>query len=64
MISYSVEANHVDDSTFKFKGLSTDTKPTGSFEGKKIANASSFFEMDTQNVYFYDGATSDWLSQP
>ena len=48
----------------ELSGLSTDTKPTGSFEGKKIANASSFFEMDTQNVYFYDGATSDWLSQP
>lgn len=47
-----------------FKGLSTDTKPTGTFEGLKITNGSSFFEMDTQQVFFYDGDSEDWLDQP
>lgn len=47
-----------------FKGKSTDTKPTVTFEGLKIVNGSSFFEMDTQEVYFYDGDVNDWLPQP
>lgn len=47
-----------------FKGLSTDTKPTQTFNGLKITNGSSFFEMDTQDVYFYDGAANEWLDQP
>ena len=34
----------------KFDGLSTDTKPTGTFNGMKIVNGSSFFEMDTQEI--------------
>lgn len=50
--------------TLAFKGLSTDTKPTLEFEGLEIKNGSSFFEMDTQDVYFYDGGTNTWLSQP
>ena len=47
-----------------FKGLSTDTKPTVKFEDIPITNGSDFFEMDTQDVYFYDGATNSWLAQP
>lgn len=50
--------------TLSFKGLSTDTKPTQTFNGLDIKNGSSFFEMDTQDVYFYDGGTDSWLSQP
>lgn len=64
MISYSVKAQHADDAEFSFKGLSTDTKPTGTYDGQKIANSSTFFEMDNQTVYFYDGGTSSWLAQP
>lgn len=47
-----------------FKGLSTDTKPTVNYGSLKIINGSTFFEMDTQEVYFYDGATDSWLEQP
>lgn len=47
-----------------FKGLSTDSKPTVKFDSLPILNGSSFFEMDTQEVYFYDGATDSWLTQP
>ena len=47
-----------------FKGLSTDTKPTVTFNSLPIFNGSTFFEMDTQEVYFYDGDADDWLTQP
>lgn len=50
--------------TLEFKGLSTDTKPTLEYEGLEIKNGSSFFEMDTQDVYFYDGGSNTWLPQP
>ena len=64
MISYSVRANETDTVIFSFKGLSTDTKPTGTHDGQTIANSSTFFEMDTQEVYFYDGGSGSWLAQP
>lgn len=47
-----------------FKGLSTDSKPTGTYNGLKIVNGSTFFEMDTQDCYFYDGGSNTWLAQP
>lgn len=55
-----------DDTTeeLSFKGLSTDIKPTVTYDDLKITNGSSFFEMDTQEVYFYDEATESWLDQP
>lgn len=63
MISYSLTAQTENDYEFGFKGLSTDTKPTGEYDGKAIANGSSFFEMDTQAVFYYDGGTDSWLGQ-
>lgn len=55
-----------DDTTneLSFKGLSTDTKPTVNYNSLKITNGSTFFQMDTQEVYFYDEATESWLTQP
>ena len=47
-----------------FMGLSTDSKPTQNYNGLKIKNGSTFFEMDTQQVFFYNGATDSWLAQP
>lgn len=47
-----------------FKGLSTDSKPTTKFGSIPITNGSSFFEMDTQKCFFYDGGTDSWLPQP
>ena len=64
MITYAVKAQSVNDAEFGFKGLSTDTKPTGVFANQEIANSSTFFEMDTQKVYFYDGGSKSWLAQP
>ena len=34
-----------------FCGLSTDTKPTGVYEGVYIASGSDFIEMDTDKKY-------------
>ena len=39
-------------------GLSTDAKPT-----VNVPNASTFYEMDTQDLYFYDKEHSVWLKQ-
>lgn len=46
---------------FNLYGLSTDTKPTGKFDGRDIGNGSSFFEMDTQEVKFYNADTNAWV---
>lgn len=47
-----------------FKGLSTDTKPKETWKSQKIVNGSTFFAMDTQEVFFYDEDQDDWLAQP
>lgn len=46
---------------FEFKGLSTDQKPTGTYDDTVIENGSSFFEMDTQTVKFYNETTESWV---
>ena len=43
-----------------FCGLSTDSKPTGMYEGVYIANGSEFIEMDTDKKYLYDAASQTW----
>lgn len=48
------------ENTLSFKGLSTDTKPTGTFQGLKIPNGSSFLEIDTQEMVFYDEENENW----
>ena len=45
--------------TGDLRGLSTDTKPT-EINGQKIGNGSSFVEMDTGKVYFYDIESETW----
>ena len=45
---------------FAFKGLSTDNKPTNTYKGYDIKNGSSFFELDTQDIKFYDGDAKAW----
>lgn len=46
---------------FAFKGLSSDTKPTGSYGGIEIANGSSFMEIDSKRISFYDEDAQDWV---
>lgn len=64
MVTGSRTEGNNDISTFSFKGLSSDSKPTEIFDGTVIKNGSAFFEMDTQEVYFYDGDSKTWLAQP
>ena len=46
---------------FSLYGLSTDSKPTGNFLGMQIDNGSTFFEMDTKSVKFYDTDSDSWI---
>lgn len=46
---------------FAFMGLSTDNKPTETYQGVKIQNGSTFFEMNTQKLSFYDGDSDTWI---
>lgn len=63
MISVTFNDMAGDKAEMSFKGLSTDTKPTGTYGGREIMNGSSFFEIDTQNLAFYDGSTDTWLEE-
>lgn len=46
---------------FGFGGKSTDTKPTKTWDDYTIGNGSSFFEIDTLSLYFYDLDTESWI---
>jgi len=46
-----------------FQGLSSDTKPTETYKGYTIKNGSSFYEMDTTDLYLYDEENNRWLKQ-
>ena len=41
----------------EWRGKSTDTKP----ERPANRHGSTFFEMDTQDAYMYDGETLTWI---
>lgn len=45
--------------TTELRGLSTDEKPT-ELNDKKIANGSTFIEMDTGKLYMYDLDNQQW----
>ena len=46
----------------ELRGLSTDTKPT-QIEENIIENGSVFIEIDTQDVFIYDGENESWLPE-
>lgn len=43
----------------ELRGLSTDTKPTTA-NGENIDNGSTFIEIDTGKIYFYDLENEQW----
>ena len=43
----------------ELRGLSTDTKPTTILNGE-VENGSAFIEIDTQNIFFFDGTSKEW----
>lgn len=42
-------------------GLSTDTKPTDIVDGKPVKNGSTFIEMDTGHVYWFNADAGSWI---
>lgn len=44
-----------------FKGKSTDTKPVGTWADIELKNGDQFLEMDSGEVYFYDGDINSWI---
>jgi len=64
MISlYDVRNNKIEPDetkiTVELRGLSTDTKPT-EINNKAIDNGSTFIEIDTGKIYFYDLENQEW----
>lgn len=43
------------------QGLSTDEKPIDNYGDLEILNADEFLEMDTGEVYFFDGDSKTWI---
>ena len=43
----------------ELRGLSTDEKPT-EIDDKKINNGSTFIEIDTGKIFFYDAENEEW----
>jgi len=52
------ETNKAD---ISFKGLSGDTKPVTSWEQYLIGNGSSFMEIDTKKLKFYNETANEWV---
>ena len=46
---------------YSFTGLSTDTKPVGTYMNTQIQNGSSFVEMDTGTVFMYNEDGPAWI---
>ena len=61
MITYDGMARDAQSKTFAFKGLSSDTKPTGSYDGYVIENGSSFMELDTKTLFYYNEGAQTWV---
>lgn len=62
-IKKSEMINHPNGEVFyllELRGLSTDEKPT-TIENGTIENGSVFIEIDTQEVFIYDGENEIWL---
>ncbi len=62
-IKKSEMINHPNGEVFyllEMRGLSTDEKPLA-IENGTIENGSVFIEIDTQDVYIYDGENEVWL---
>lgn len=64
-IKKSEMINHPNGEVFyllELRGLSTDEKPT-TIENGTIENGSVFIEIDTQEVFIYDGENEVWLPE-
>ena len=60
MITFTGVSKTETDHQYDFSGLSTDTKPTIA-DYPNMRNGSSFLEMDTKKIYFYDADNDAWV---
>lgn len=61
MVSIESNDNRYNRNNNILYGLSTDNKPTDSFEGIPLKNGMKFIEMDTKNTLYYDESTGSWV---
>lgn len=66
MITYDTIRDSIDDGKQKmiFSGLSTDEKPLEEYDGIKIANSSTWRNIDDGKYYGYDEAGKAWHEWP
>ncbi len=50
------------DKPMELFGKSTDEKPVEKFKNTKIPNGSTFLEMDTGDIFFYDSDNNTWVT--
>jgi hypothetical protein len=60
MVTYGGVSKTDNDYKYEFEGLPTDTKPTNE-DYPDMKNGSTFFEMDTQSVKFWDAENEVWV---
>ena len=60
MVTYSSPIATSSKTQYDFEGLSTDTKPTAT-DFPDMGNGSSFLEMDTKVLFFYDENSDNWV---
>lgn len=64
---YNIKRNDLEDNKAyilcELRGLSTDEKPL-QIDTNIIENGSVFIEIDTQEVFIYDGENETWLPEP
>ncbi len=60
-VTLSAYGQHTNENVMELYGTSGDEKPIEEFEGMSIPNGSSYFEIDTRQLYFYDAEYAEWL---
>ena len=60
MITYTGVSKTETKDQYDFMGLSTDEKPTLE-ELPDMRNGSSYMEMDTKKLYFWDAENEQWV---
>lgn len=60
MVTFTGMSKTDNDYQYDFNGLSSDTKPLIA-DYPNMKNGSSFLEMDTKKIYFYDAENNEWV---
>ena len=63
MVTLRRYGRYVNRKCLELYGKSTDEKPIREFDGRKIGNASEFYEMDTRKIFCYSEDDEIWYEQ-